>query len=206
MLIIAITMMTNAVTEALLAALADQLDLGGADPVHLVVCGGTALNVLGLVVRPTLDVDVVALASSGSGGRVVFASAEPLPADLRAAARRVAADFDLAEGWLNPGPTELLRFGLPQGCEDRLVTRGYGRQLTASFLSRFDLLCLKLYAYVDSGPGKHGEDLRALAPTEPELETAARWCLTHDPSPGFLQELAAALRSLGAERVAHRLS
>jgi len=198
-------MMTVA-TESLLAALADQLDLAGADPVHLAVCGGTALNVLGLVDRPTLDVDVVALVTRGGGGRIVLTSAEPLPEGVRAAARRVAADFDLAEGWLNSGPTDLLEFGLPAGCEDRLVTRGYGRRLTVSFLSRFDLVCLKLYAYVDSGPGKHGDDLRALAPEPAELEAAARWCRTHDPSPGFLQGLTAALQSLGAERVAHRLS
>lgn len=199
-------MMGEHSTERLLVALAEQLDLAGAGPVHLVVCGGTALNVLGFVNRPTLDVDVVALASVGGGGRIALATAEPLPAYLEAAARRVAADFDISSGWLNAGPTGLLRFGLPGGCEARLVTREYGAGLTVSFLGRFDLICLKLYAYVDSGPGKHGADLRALGPTEAELEVAAGWCRSHDPSAGFLGELTAALRSLGAEDVARGLS
>jgi hypothetical protein len=174
--------------------------------VHLIVCGGTALNALGFVDRPTLDIDVVALAFAGAAGRTAFASAEPLPADLQAAAHRVAADFDLPASWLNSGPADLLRFGLPGGWEARVVTRRYGARLIVSFLGRFDLICTKLYAYVDAGPGKHGGDLRALSPTEPELEEAAHWCRTHDPSPGFLAGLGAALQSLGAEHVARRLS
>jgi len=198
--------MDAATTERLLAALADQLDLAGANRAHLVVCGGAALNVLGFVSRPTLDVDVVALATLDAGGRAVLRSAKPLPPDLWEAAQRVAADFGLPGGWLNSGPTDLLRFGLPAGCEDRIVTRRYGDRLAVSFLGRFDLLCLKLYAYVDSGPGKHADDLQSLAPTGPELEAAARWCRTHDPSEGFLVGLGAALRSLGAEGVARRVS
>jgi hypothetical protein len=193
-------------TDRLLAALADQLDLAGVDETHLVVCGGTALNALGFVDRPTLDVDVVALAFVGAAGRTSFASAEPLPADLQAAAHRVAADFDLPAEWLNSGPAELLRFGLPGGCEARVVTRRYGARLLVSFLGRFDLICTKLYAYVDAGPGKHGDDLRALSPAVAELEEAAHWCRTHDPSEGFLEELEAALISLGVEHVARRSS
>ncbi len=198
--------MDAATTERSFSALADQLDLAGGREAHIVVCGGAALNVLGFVDRPTLDVDVVALAAVDAGGRVVLGTAEPLPPDLQAAAERVAADFDLPERWLNSGPTDLLRFGLPEGCEDRIVTRRYGGRLVVSFLGRFDLLCLKLYAYVDAGPGKHGDDLQSLAPTGSELEAAALWCRTHDPSEGFLEGLGAALRSVGAESVARRIS
>jgi hypothetical protein len=52
---------------------------------------------------------------------------------------------------------------------------------------------------VDQEVGRHEDDLRALEPTPDELAAAARWTLTHDPSPGFRQELEAVLRYLGVE-------
>lgn len=45
--------------EVALRALAQHLDAAGALPVDLVVCGGTAMNVLGYVERATRDVDVL---------------------------------------------------------------------------------------------------------------------------------------------------
>lgn len=36
-------------------------------------------------------------------------------------------------------------------------------------------------------------------PTEPELVAAARWTRTHDPSPGFLQELQRVVRLFDVE-------
>lgn len=68
-------------------------------------------------------------------------------------------------------------------------------------LVAFDQIHFKLYALVDQGVGRHEEDLRALAPTRDELLAAARWTQTHDPSPGFREQLEAALRYLGLEDV-----
>jgi hypothetical protein len=50
-------------TDRLLSALGEQLGLLG-ERYDLVVIGGSALLALGLVSRPTRDVDVVALAGS----------------------------------------------------------------------------------------------------------------------------------------------
>jgi hypothetical protein len=53
-----------------------------------------------------------------------------------------------------PGPTELLRFGLPDGFVDRLQRRDFGEGLVVYLASRYDQIHFKLYAAVDQGPGK----------------------------------------------------
>jgi hypothetical protein len=174
-----------------LAALGEQLDAAG-ERFEVVVVGGSGLLLLGAIERATRDVDVVALRRGDS-----LESADPLPEALVAARDRVARDFSLDPEWLNPGPTDLLDFGLPQGFLNRVETRRYGPALTVHFASRFDQIHLKLYARVDQGPGKHEADLRALAPTEEELLAAARWTRTHDPSEGFEQMLRQSLIHLG---------
>ena len=99
----------------------------------------------------------------------------------------------------NTGPADLLDFGLPEGFIDRLETHSYGDYLAVYFASRFDQIHFKFYAAVDQGPGKHSEDLEALAPTREELLRAARWARTHDPSPGFERELRRALAHFGVD-------
>lgn len=178
---------------ALLAALGERLELA-AVRVELVVVGGSALAMLGLVERPTRDVDVVALLDVG-----VLRPARPLPQGLVEARDAVALDFGVPAGWLNVGPSDLLDFGLPEGFVGRLERRELGSALVVHLASRLDLIHLKLYAFVDQGSGRHEEDLRALEPTRDELLAAAQWARTHDPSAGFRQELEAALRYLGCE-------
>jgi Nucleotidyltransferase of unknown function (DUF6036) len=176
----------------LLQALDQQLGAAGTS-FDLVVIGGSALLARGLVDRATQDVDVVALRS-----RDGLISAVDLPPDLQAAAQRVARDFDVPTDWLNSGPAELLRFGLPDGFEDRWETQRYGAGLTVRWASRFDQIHFKLYAAVDQA-GKHLRDLVALQPARNELIAAARWSRKHDPSDGFLSALTEALRYFGVE-------
>jgi hypothetical protein len=174
-----------------LHALEEQLGFGGSS-FDLIVIGGSALLALGLIDRATRDVDVVAL-----GDTQGLSSADPLPEALVSAAARVARDFGLPAGWLNSGPADLLRLGLPAGFDQRRVTRVVGPSLTIHFASRYDQIHFKLFAMVDQGSGKHEVDLRALDPSEDELMHAARWTMTHDPSPGFRDELLAVPRYLG---------
>jgi hypothetical protein len=124
---------------------------------------------------------------------------DPLPEPLLTARARVARDFSLPEDWLNPGPASLLDFELPEGFLDRVEARSYGACLTVYFASRLDQIHFKLYAAVDQGPGKHSQDLEALAPTPDELRQAARWAGTHDPSPGFDGVLRQVLAHYGAD-------
>jgi Nucleotidyltransferase of unknown function (DUF6036) len=136
-----------------LSALGDQLRASG-QRIELVVIGGSALQALGFIQRGTRDVDVLAI-SEPEGLR----PAEPLPAELDRARVLVARDFDLPQNWLNAGPTELLRFGLPEGFSDRVVSRAYGPSLTVLFANRLDQIHFKLYAMVDQGAGRHEADL-----------------------------------------------
>jgi hypothetical protein len=158
------------------------------------VIGGSALTALGLIKRPTKDVDLLAIANDGE-----LRSAEPLPGALLTARDRVARDFDLDENWLNSGPTDLLRWGLPDGFLSRVVTRRYGPALIVHFAGRLDQIHFKLYAMVDQAGGRHEADLRALDPSPEELIAAARWTVTQDPSPGYRMVLKEALRALGIE-------
>jgi hypothetical protein len=67
-----------------LSALGSQLELLGASPLTIAVCGGSALNALGLVARTTRDVDVLGLVDIDP--RTV--SPGPLPERFWEAARR----------------------------------------------------------------------------------------------------------------------
>lgn len=52
---------------------------------------------------------------------------------------------------------------------------------------------------VDQAGGRHEADLRALHPSRDELIAAARWPMTHDPSPGYRTVLKEALSALGVD-------
>ena len=147
----------------------------------IVVVGGGALLLRGLIARPTKDLDVVAMVEDGA-----WVSASPLPEQLLSAAIEVAGALDLADDWLNPGPTSLLDLGLPSGFEGRATRQLFGG-LTVRVAAREDQVAFKLYAAADQWPhaGKHLQDLNELSPTPAELVRSAAWCRTHDPSPGF---------------------
>jgi hypothetical protein len=191
--------------DAVLSALAEQLEREGVMRLSLLVCGGAALNMLGFVHRTTRDVDIVAEIVTDEDGGITLRSVEPLPSALSLAALRVQRDFNLPDGWLNAGPTSILRFGLPAGLMDRVVPRNYGKSLVVNYLGRYDQIHFKLYAVADQGPSKHLDDLLALKPTEEEMESASLWCITHDPSEAFLIVLKDCLSQIGYPNVAEKL-
>lgn len=161
---------------------------------EIVTIGGSSLMLLGLIVRPTRDLDVVALAEGGH-----YVKANPLPLALWEASREVGETFGIGAGWLNAGPTDLLDFGLPDGFQRRVQIRQYGG-LTVHIAGRFDQICFKLYATVDQTlNSKHADDLRRLEPARDELLVAAIWTRSHDPSEGFRGELLAVLWAFGVE-------
>src|SRR5579859_7118343 len=110
---------------------------------EIVVVGGSALLLLGIIHRPTRDLDVLALVRDGQ-----YMTAQPLPSDLEQAASEVATELGLTPKWLNSGPTAQLQSGLPEGFEKRFETRTY-RTLVVHVASRLDHIYLKLYAAVD---------------------------------------------------------
>ena len=191
--------------ERVLRALAERLDLAQAPPIELAVCGGAALHVLGLMSRGvTRDVDAFALVRRRGGRRILFKA--PLPEHLMREAVIVAKDFGLAPDWLNSGPADLLDLGLPKGLAGRLRAVRYGKRLAIHYLARRDQIHFKLYAAADGGPGsRHLADLIALEPKAGELESAARWAMTHDPSEGFRNVMKGCLKHIGHENVADRI-
>ena len=74
-----------------LGLVAKVLELGDAQSVRLLICGGSALLALGLVERTTGDVDVLALLDEDDQ----LLDAVDLPISVQAAAARVAADLGL---------------------------------------------------------------------------------------------------------------
>ena len=142
---------------------------------ELLVVGGGALQLLGLITRPTRDIDVVAVIESGQPAAVAA-----VPEPLESAINDTGAIFHLPPGWFNAGPRALIELGLPEGILARAHLREWGALA------------------VDQGPrSKHFADLQRLEPTADELRAAAAWARTHDPSEGFHQELRGALRDLG---------
>lgn len=160
----------------------------------LVVVGGSSLLLLGLIQRPTRDLDVLGLAAADH-----YEKLDALPSPLAAAVADVADALGLADDWLNVGAASLLDFGLPDGFRERVTLRRYAA-LELHIPGRLDHVCFKLYAAVDQGPrSKHFADLVAMEPSREELLFASRWTITHDPSPGLRRELSAALGDLGVE-------
>lgn len=153
--------------------------------------GGGALLLLGRIIRPTRDLDIVALLDAN-----VLISAHPLPAPLLTAIKEVGLALKLPENWINSAPADLWKMGLPEGFQNRLESLHFGG-LTLYCASRFDQICFKLYASVDLGPNsKHFEDLKHLQPNQEELKKAASWCKTHDISEEFARCLTEALHAL----------
>ena len=172
--------------ERVFAALGELLAAEGME-FGIVVLGGAALNLLGIVERTTRDVDVLAITSSTLGdGLLSLTPPEPLPEPLKRAIDRVARDFRLPEDWVDTTMGLQLQTGLPPGLERRIHWSRYGG-LVVGLVDRYDLIYFKLYAAADSGgpASVHYQDLIALSPSSIELQEAATWVRKQDPSAGF---------------------
>ena len=94
--------------EELLGAIGAQLEMLDSPNVAILVIGGAALNVLGLVSRVTRDIDCLAFVDEDKSGRKVLRMIKEFPDEFEEAARRVARDFGLAEKWINFEPTVMV--------------------------------------------------------------------------------------------------
>jgi hypothetical protein len=176
-----------------LGLLSALLEAEGAEPEHLVIIGGSALIALNLVSRATQDVDIMADVDPEKG----LVDPRPMSVALVRAARKVAMELTLDPKWLNTGPADQLRTGLPEGFISRLSRREIGSRLIVYYPGRFDLIHLKLFAVVDQGSGRHREDLKALRASDEELLAATRWVLTQDAGEVFPMIVNQTLKELG---------
>lgn len=193
--------------HALLDELAHWLEFEDCEPVEMVVCGGMALALQRLSVRPTRDLDVL---GRWNGATREIELMEDLPAEVKKCVKRVADGHPelsgLDEKWVNPGPGRLAALGLPAGFEQRMTAIKFGRTLTLHVLSRRDLVALKLYAAADYTGARqeiHYQDLRSLNPDFNELDEAVTWIRTLPDFEQVHMELKEIVRRLGHDDLAY---
>ena len=198
---------TDDITRAL-QALGEKMEHRDIPSIGLVVCGGAALHVAGLIARPTIDLDVLALERAPAGSRQFEAPPREWPEDLGTCVREVADDLGLDETWVNTGPAELFENELPAGMMDRLTKTQHGSRLRVYWVTdRADQVCLKLFATANRSRRQavHQSDLERLKPSEAEMERAVEWCLTQKRTAEFVQDLKRVLSDLGREDLAYYL-
>lgn len=192
--------------EAIFRALAEQLKELNVGLVELVVCGGAALNILGLITRTTRDVDIVAFVERTQTGEPVLRRESPLFRPLTEAAKKVQKDFNLSEDWLNERTISVLTFGWPKGLMERVQTHRYDENLIVHFVGKYDQIHFKLFAAFDSERRSiHLADLLALNPTKEEIEQAAQWVMTRSERDQYKPSLRAFLSQIGFSDVAEQI-
>ncbi len=157
-----------------LTLLGELLDEAGLAPVHLVVCGGSALQAAEIVGRTTKDVDVLARRGEIDGE---ITMAYPLPTHVVEAAAKVARELRLLDNWLNAA-TSLLTVPLeqlPPEIWSGLEEREFGSSLRLGYVGREGLIYLKMSAVAGREERRDIEDLQALAPNRTECDAALRW-------------------------------
>lgn len=191
--------------DQILAALGDHLKSRKTAPIDMLVCGGAALNMLELVGRTTVDIDILAFVLESESGPPALILAKPFPPFLAEAVDQVGRVFRLGNDWLNSGPTHLIQeIKLPEGLVERAKAMSYGPRLKVRLLSRYDQIHLKLFAVADKGPEKHDDDLRQLKPTPSEIKKAAQWLLT-SVNKGYREMVKGYLKEIGYDDVAREL-
>jgi hypothetical protein len=154
-----------------------------------VVIGGSALGLMGVIQRPTRDVDILV--------------PELTPA-IASAARDFAkaqrqAGVDLQDDWLNKGPMQLGEIP-PAGWRERVQRIFGGQALVLGTLGRSDLLKSKLFALCDRGTDL--PDCIALAPTAEELAECMPWLDLQDGNELWPAHVGATVADL-ARRLSH---
>ena len=179
-----------------------------AKPISLVVCGGSALNVMKIAKRTTRDVDVVAMVEQTKMG-IRLRYDRPLPKDFRGLVAVVGHDLGLPDDWLNMGPKDVLRvYGAPPGMTDRWERREYGPSLTVYFVSRLDQVHFKLLAAADpKAEPRHLEDLvQRIRPARKEVRLAVEWLLGRKTSAWFRGNVKRVVKALGYDDIDRDIS
>ena len=191
--------------DGALQRLGSRLVYEDTDPISLVICGGSAMNVLNVAQRTTRDVDVLAIVEETESG-IVLQPDKALPDDFREVVAWVAQDLQLEEDWLNMGPKDVLAvYGAPEGMTKRWEEREYGPSLKAFFISRLDQVHFKLLAAMDpKARARHLEDLMyRIKPSEGEVRAAVAWLLDRETSPQFRNRMRLVVGALDYDKISN---
>lgn len=133
-----------------------------------VIIGGSALIVLKIIQRETIDIDCLTPVIS----KHIL--------DLAQEFRDLNPNLHLTEKWINNGPESLVR-DLSPGWRERVEKIFEGKALTFFTLGRLDLLKTKLFAFCDRAIDF--KDCIAMKPTAAELNDAIEWVKDRDANP-----------------------
>jgi hypothetical protein len=187
--------------EHALKVLGRRMALDGVPDMEVLCCGASALCVLGLLSRSTMDVDVL--------GMVVrdldLDPCEVFPMEMERAIANAGLELGLADDWFNGSASRLLERGVPAGTLERSFAhrRTFGPCLTVRFLDRRDQVALKLFAAMDPVDGiRHLKDLEEISPEAEEISHALEWMEEWESSISFRTKLKEIVTGLGFENLA----
>jgi hypothetical protein len=160
--------------EHALKVLGRRMALDGAPDMEVLCCGASALCVLGLLSRSTMDVDVLGVVVRD----LDLDPCEVFPMEMERAIANAGLELGLADDWFNGSASRLLERGVPAGTLERSFAhrRTFGPCLTVRFLDRRDQVALKLFAAMDPVDGiRHLKDLEEISPEAEEISHALEW-------------------------------
>ena len=185
--------------EEYLEALGAILETESEEPLDIMVCGGMALILQGLIDRRTRDIDGMALVIMENGEYVLKKPLLKKP--FKDAIQRVAAVYGITRHWLSFQARTLLDNSLPEGIIERAEVRRYGEKLTVRLISHYDQVHLKLKAAI-SRKGPDAGDIKEIGASEEDIAAAARWCLEL----GYpIEEVRGALERIGYGEISERI-
>lgn len=175
--------------ERALTTLSRRMALSGAKDLQILCCGASALCVLGLLSRSTMDVDVLGIVSNETD----LVPCEHFSPEMQRAISESGRELGLADDWFNGSASTLLQRSLPAGTLERArkYRREFGPCLVVFFLDRMDQVALKLFASMNPGDGqRHLKDLEEIAPTRAEISHAIAWMSSWKSNEAFRERLA----------------
>ena len=175
--------------EWALSTLSRRMALTGAEDLEVLCCGASALCVLGLLSRSTMDVDVLGIISDEK--EVI--PCEHFSLEMEAAIAASGRELGLPDDWFNGSASTLLQQTLPTGALERSKKhrQEFGPCLVVRFLDRMDQVALKLFAAMDPKDGqRHLRDLEDISPTRSEITHAITWMTSWKSNQAFRDRLA----------------
>lgn len=172
-----------------LSTLSRRMALSGAQDLEVLCCGASALCILGLLSRSTLDVDVLGIISDEKE----VTPCEHFSPEMETAISESGRELGLPDDWFNGSASTLLQRSLPTGTLERSKKHRKEFQpcLVVRFLDRMDQVALKLFAAMDPKDGqRHLRDLEEISPTRQEITHAIAWMMGWKCNQAFRDRLA----------------